>query len=96
MRPDVNSCRDPDLLAAEVRRLQAVIAAGESARLSQKCDCPKQDNAARQDILTDEERALLTRIGSDTREWDKYSNGRPWFVTVQDAAIIRGLLERTK
>jgi hypothetical protein len=44
--------------------------------------------------LTDEERALLTRIGSDIREWDKYSSGRPWFVTVKDAAIIRGILER--
>jgi hypothetical protein len=44
--------------------------------------------------LTDAERALLVRLGSDTREWDKYSSGRPWFVTVKDAAIIRGILER--
>ena len=44
--------------------------------------------------LTEEERALLSRLGSDTREWDKYSNGRPWFVRVEDAAIIRGILER--
>jgi urease accessory protein UreE len=29
MRPDPDACRDPDLLAAEVRRLQAVIAASE-------------------------------------------------------------------
>ena len=29
MRIDPDECRDPDLLAAEVRRLQAVIAAGE-------------------------------------------------------------------
>jgi hypothetical protein len=29
MRIDPDSCRDPDLLAAEVRRLRAVIAAGE-------------------------------------------------------------------
>lgn len=29
MRIDPDKCRDPDLLAAEVRRLQAVIAAGE-------------------------------------------------------------------
>jgi hypothetical protein len=48
----------------------------------------------RQPALTDEERALLVRLGSDTREWDKYSSGRPWFVTVEDAAIIRGILER--
>jgi hypothetical protein len=46
--------------------------------------------------LTDEERSLLTKLGSDTREWDKYSNGRPWFVRVADAAIIRGLLDRLK
>ena len=44
--------------------------------------------------LTDAERALLSRLGEDTREWDKYSNGRPWFVRVEDAAIIRGILER--
>jgi siderophore synthetase component len=29
MRIDPDTCRDPDLLAAEVRRLQGVIAAGE-------------------------------------------------------------------
>ena len=29
MRIDPDTCRDPDLLAAEVRRLAAVIAAGE-------------------------------------------------------------------
>ena len=29
MRIDIETCRDPDLLAAEVRRLQSVIAAGE-------------------------------------------------------------------
>ena len=50
--------------------------------------------AASQPTLTDEERALLSRLGSDTREWDKFSNGRPWFVRVEDAAIIRGILER--
>ena len=31
MRIDPDECRDPDLLAAEVRRLRAVIAAGEPA-----------------------------------------------------------------
>ena len=31
MRPDPETCRDPDLLAAEVRRLQGVIAAGKAA-----------------------------------------------------------------
>jgi hypothetical protein len=31
MRPDPDTCRDPDLLAAEVRRLRAVIDAGDAA-----------------------------------------------------------------
>jgi hypothetical protein len=31
MRIDVDTCRDPDLLAGEVRRLQRVVAAGEPA-----------------------------------------------------------------
>ena len=30
MRIDPETCRDPDLLAAEVRRLEAVIAAGKA------------------------------------------------------------------
>ena len=30
MRIDIETCRDPDLLAAEVRRLQGVIAAGKA------------------------------------------------------------------
>jgi hypothetical protein len=49
MRIDPDTCHNSILLAAEVRRLNAVIAAGESARLSQKCDCPAQDNAAEPD-----------------------------------------------
>jgi hypothetical protein len=31
VRIDIDTCRDPDLLAAEVRRLQGVIDAGEAA-----------------------------------------------------------------
>jgi len=31
MRIDPDTCRDPDMLAAEVRRLQGVIAAGGAA-----------------------------------------------------------------
>ena len=30
MRIDIETCRDPDLLASEVRRLQGVIAAGKA------------------------------------------------------------------
>ena len=36
MRIDVDTCRDPDLLAGEVRRLQAVIAAGEPVLTEQE------------------------------------------------------------
>jgi hypothetical protein len=38
MRIDPESCRDPDLLAAEVRRLQGVIAAGEAAITDEERD----------------------------------------------------------
>jgi hypothetical protein len=84
MRIDPETCRDPGLLAKEVRRLNAVIAAGESAGLSQKCDCPAPDNAARQDMLTDEEReaiagAIAAEHGRGAWAW---------------AATLRGLLER--
>jgi hypothetical protein len=88
MRIDPDTCRDPDLLAAEVRRLQGVIAASESARLSQSCDCPAPDNAARQDILTDAERAAIAwcvaMAETTATECD------------EELAAVRGLLERTK
>jgi hypothetical protein len=84
MRIDPDTCRDPDLLAAEVRRLNAVIAAGEMEQVSQYCDCPAPDNAARQDILTDEEReAIAGAIASE--------HGRGAFAW---AATLKGLLER--
>jgi len=38
MRIDPDTCRDPDLLAAEVRRLQAVIAAGEPTLTDEERD----------------------------------------------------------
>jgi hypothetical protein len=84
MRIDPDTCRDPDLLAAEVRRLNAVIAAGEMEQVSQYCDCPAPDNAARQDILTNEEREAVTwaAITADS-EYDS-----------RQAATLRGLLER--
>ena len=84
MRIDPDICRDPDLLASEVRRLNAVIAAGEMERLSQNCDCPAPDNAAKQDKLTDEEReaiagAIAAEHGRGAWAW---------------AATLKGLLER--
>jgi hypothetical protein len=86
MRPDVNTCRDPDLLAAEVRRLNAVIAAGEMERLSQKCDCPDPDNAAEPDILTDAERAAV--------EWCVGMAETTATDCDEELAALRGLLER--
>jgi hypothetical protein len=88
MRIDPETCGDPDLLAAEVRRLQAVIAAGESARLSQKCDCPKQDNAARQDILTDEEREAIACAAESYADNDDDED------CARVAATLRGVIER--
>jgi len=40
------------------------------------------------------ERQLLERLSTDTREYDPVSSGRPWFITVADAATLRGLLAR--
>jgi hypothetical protein len=74
-------CRDPDLLAAEVRRLRAVIAAG---------DCPDQDNAAKPDRLTDAEREaveVLIDIGEQHDDVDKEYSA---------SVTVRGLLERLK
>jgi hypothetical protein len=88
MRPDVNACRDPDLLAAEVRRLQSVIAASESERVSQKCDCPVPENAAEQDILTNAEREAV--------EWCVGMAETTATDCEEELAALRGLLERTK
>jgi hypothetical protein len=49
MRIDPDTCRDPDLLASEVRRLQGVIAASKMEEVSQNSDCPAPDNAANAD-----------------------------------------------
>jgi hypothetical protein len=100
MRIDPDTCRDPDLLASEVRRLQGVIAAGESARLSQNCDCPAQDNAAKQDKLTDEERqAIAWCVGMAETEYsdiDRKENGCHADDDMAAVALARGLLKRTK
>ena len=42
--------------------------------------------------LSEVERQLLERLSTDTREYDPVSSGRPWFITVADAATLRGLL----
>jgi hypothetical protein len=66
-------------LQAEVRRLEEVIAAGESEAIA-KCDCPDLDNAATQDILTDAEREAVSWYAA-------YGAG-------EHAATLRSLLER--
>jgi hypothetical protein len=49
MRIDPDTCHNSILLAAEVRRLNAVIAASQNERLSQNSDCPAPENAANSD-----------------------------------------------
>ena len=49
MRINPDTCHNSILLAAEVRRLNAVIAASQNERLSQNSDCPVPENAAGQD-----------------------------------------------
>jgi hypothetical protein len=76
MRIDPDKCHNSILLAAEVRRLRAVIAAGEMERLSQNSDCPEPDNAADQDkvfsqqTLTIHGAAPAARAQLDTAERD--------------------------
>ena len=55
-------------------------------RLSANGDCPKPDNAAKQDILTDAERAAIERAMKDEND----------FGMVYTADVLKWLLERTK
>jgi len=105
MRIDVDTCRDPDLLASEVRRLRAVIAAG---------DCPDPDNATNHDgppgptaqpdtagrdsgnaagtgsTLTDAEREAIEAAARIIDGYDEEMDGFPSGA----AATLRRLLER--
>jgi hypothetical protein len=65
-------------LAREVERLRQ--------GLSQKNDCPAPDNAAAQDILTDEERAAL----------EYFSKWGTWSSAAVHAATLLALLARTE
>jgi hypothetical protein len=60
--------------------------------LSQKNDCPDPDNAARQNILTDEEREAISRELS-WLQWCE-DNRQIGDVGRKDIATLRGLLER--
>jgi hypothetical protein len=83
MRVDPDTCRDPDLLAAEVRRLRAVIAAG---------DCPEPDNAAKPDRLADAEREAVERACRFIASTMPYESQHG----AEDYQTLRGLLERLK
>ena len=93
MRPDPDACRDPDLLAAEVRRLRAVIDSGK----------PVLTDAEREAIAWAARQASVERDtaadaasrgykpdggGGDPAEWAKAHGER--------AATLRALLERTE
>ncbi len=85
--PEQDNAAKLDILKADVRRLRAAIAAGESKAIA-KCDCPAPDNAAEQDILTDAERAAIAWcVGmAETTATD----------CDEELAALRGLLDWTK
>jgi hypothetical protein len=94
MRIDLSTCRDPDLLAAEVRRLRAAIAAlaDQEATLSV---CEGNVTVTMDAILTDEERAAVCWAAAlepaPNGRWTK-SDDETWN---KRAATLLGLLERT-
>ena len=90
MRIDPDTCRDPDLLASEVRRLRAVIAAGEMERVSQNSDCPAPDNAAKPATLTDEEQLAIAWAAREADEWDEEDTPE----VAAHAEALRGLAKR--
>lgn len=85
MRIDLTTCRDPDLLAAEVRRLRAAIAAlaDQDATLSV---CEGTVIVTMDATLTFEERAAVADAA------DRYAEMTP--ESAETAAVLRGLLER--
>jgi hypothetical protein len=85
MRIDLTSCRDPDLLAAEVRRLRAAIAAlaDQDATLAV---CEGRVLVTMDATLTVEERAAVADAA------DRYAEMTP--ESAETAAVLRGLLER--
>lgn len=85
MRIDLTTCRDPDLLAAEVRRLRSAIAAlaDQDATLSVQGGTVIVTMDA---TLTVEERAAIADAA------DRYAEMTP--ESAETAATLRGLLER--
>ena len=84
-------CRDPDLLAAEVRRLRSAIAAlaDQDATLSV---CESMVIVTMDATLTVEEREAISRELS----WLQWcvDNNQIGDVGIRDIATLRGLLER--
>ena len=85
MRIDLSTCRDPDLLAAEVRRLRAAIAAlaDQDATLSV---CEGVVTVTMDATLTDEERDAVAF----------FSKWGTWKAAAPHAEALLSLLERTK
>ena len=85
MRPDPDTCRDSELLAAEVRRLRAVIDSGSTTI--------DDAEAARNEIdrlkLTRYERHCIERVRDTYADEDDVACN-------EIAAVLDGLLERTK
>ena len=93
MRIDLSTCRDPDLLAAEVRRLRAAIAAlaDQDATLAV---CEGTVTVTMDATLTVEEREAVQRAIDALYGYEDLSAG----ACAKDdaaAATLRGLLERT-
>lgn len=95
MRPDPDTCREPELLAAEVRRLHAVNdrLRAEIERLRSR-PCPYVTGRTTQYCtltpftLTDAEREALADAA------DRYAAITP--ESAETAATLRGLLDRTQ
>jgi hypothetical protein len=91
VRIDPDECRDPDILAAEVRRLRAVIAAGETTiadedRTPQTHATPGEGSVP--PTLTDEEREAIEQMLDEV-------SGKA-FAASWVPATLRSLLERLK
>lgn len=78
MRIDPDTCRDPDLLAAEVRRLRNVLAA----------DDPWLTDAEREAV------ERLCEATNESIADDKRAGGCHWQDDAAAVAVVRGLLER--
>jgi hypothetical protein len=89
MKIDPDECRDPDLLAAEVRRLKAVIAAGEPALTAEEREAVLffasiDSNDATLDGYAATLRKLLERLETDIVERLRAWCHRPDHLSIKD------------